>query len=58
MEKKIEQLGKRLTREEMKQVTGGSYPCKVYTDCPNYCTGDLEYGYMCISGICQYHICP
>ncbi|TDX01999.1 hypothetical protein [Dinghuibacter silviterrae] len=47
-----------LTKKEMKGIIGGYYPCKVTTDCPDYCTGNLVEGYICESGVCKYIICP
>jgi hypothetical protein len=60
MEKKIANLGKPLSKEEMKEVVGGETPCNVLTDCPGYCTGDNNqlYGNVCISRTCRYVMCP
>lgn len=59
--KKLEQLGKTLSREEMKSITGGGQPCTTSYDCTNACINDpnLIQGYYCKNGICTlYPYCP
>ena len=60
--KKFEDLGKTLSKNEMKSLTGG-LTCHVETDCPDACvTHPLDVkGQICnqvLGGVCQKVNCP
>ena len=58
--KESKNLGKILTRNEMKSVKGGSISCNTNLDCPNSCQlypNNLQ-GYVCVNHICTYYYCP
>jgi hypothetical protein len=53
-------LVKRLTRNEMKAVKGGSISCTTNLDCPNSCQAfpNNVQGNACVNRICKLVFCP
>jgi natural product precursor len=61
MNKNKQTPGKKLSREEMKNLMGGSallIPCDETNDCPKPCSEFTLKGNYCLSGVCRYLYCP
>ncbi len=62
MNKNNQTPGKKLTRSDMKKLTGGAanlLSCDVTEDCPRPCGTVATKGYYCLSGVCRlFSVCP
>ncbi len=50
---KLKELGKELTKKEMKELKGGSGNCTTWHDCSCGAIPEPEFGQICVNGLCK-----